>query len=83
MKLSQTFLTQKPSLPLLKVELPEGTAKRSFTLKESTIKLLTNYAHYLSEHYSQKVDEDIILESLVRKLAADKGFRSWQKEQPE
>jgi len=29
MKLSQTFLTQKPSLPPRKVELPEGTAKRS------------------------------------------------------
>lgn len=79
MKLSQTYILQKPA-PSLKVDFPVAVQKKTFNLRETSFKLMAQYARYLTEHYDQKVDEDMVLESLVQRLTLDKNFRAWLKE---
>jgi hypothetical protein len=79
MQLSQTYVLQKPE-PSLKVDFPVPVQKKTFSLKETSLKLVAQYARYLTEHYDQKVDEDMVFEGLVQKLTLDKNFKVWIKE---
>lgn len=65
--------------PRIAVELPVTLHKKTFALKETSLRLLTIYADFLSEHHGQKVEEERILDSLIQRLAGDRAFGIWQR----
>ena len=72
---------QKTALsPRLAVELPVEVQKKSFALKAPTLKLLADYAAFLSAHHGAAIDEDRVLEGLVGGLCRDRAFATWRKE---
>lgn len=73
-------LKSEPPAPRLTVELPVEAQKKSFSLKVPTLKILADYAAFLSAHHRQTIEEERVLESLVAELGKDKAFASWLKE---
>lgn len=64
--------------PRLAVEVPVGVQKKTYTLKAPTLKLLTEYAAFLSAHHQVTIDEDRVVESLAGQLAKDPAFIAWK-----
>ena len=69
-----------PKAPALKFDMPVASQKKSFTLKDSTIKTLADYAAYVSAQVGQKIEEDHVLERIISDLAGDRGLKAWRKE---
>lgn len=65
--------------PRIAVELPVESQKKSFSLKAPTVKLLADYAAFLSAHYGLPIDEDRVLEGAIALLAKDRAFAAWRK----
>ena len=65
--------------PRVAVELPVTLHKKTFALKETSLRLLTTYADFLSEHHGQRVEEERIIDSLIQRLAGDRAFGIWQR----
>ena len=65
--------------PRIAVELPVTLHKKTFALKETSLRLLATYAEFLSEHHGQRVEEERIIDSLIQRLSGDRAFGIWQR----
>lgn len=65
--------------PRIAVELPVTLQKKTFALKETSLRILATYAEFLSEHHGQKVEEERIIDSLIQRLSGDRAFGIWQR----
>ncbi len=70
--------TQKPVAPSLHIPLPDSHVRKTFLLKEQLSRLLTEYTDFLSSHHARRIDETLVLETLIAKLSKDRNFRGWK-----
>lgn len=71
---------QKPSRgPSIEIDVPISTVRKTFAVKETLVKDLSEYAAYLTEHHGKAIDEDLVIEGLLATLSKDKSFRAWKR----
>lgn len=70
--------SQKTVAPRLAIPLPDSHVRKTFLLKEQLSRLLTEYTSFLSSHHARRIDETLVLETLIAKLSKDRNFRGWK-----
>lgn len=74
---SQT-LEPKTITPRLSIPIPDSQVRKTFMLKSQLIAVLTEYTRFLSEHHNRRIDENLVIETLIAKLNKDRHFRAWK-----
>lgn len=64
--------------PRLSVPVPDSQVRKTFLLKRQLSSLLSEYTSFLSEHHSRRIDESLVVETLITKLAKDRHFKVWK-----
>lgn len=65
--------------PSIEIDVPISTVRKTFAVKETLVKDLSEYAAYLTEHHGKAIDEDRVIEGLLATLSRDKSFGAWKR----